>query len=77
MGDFNLHAPGETQALSDAGLVDAWREVHGADEGSEKQGVSWEGSRCWWLPFDNRTMRLGECVFRRGGVWCWYIPTLP
>ena len=67
MGDFNLHVPDETQTIYAAGMVDTWREVHGAEKEAEARGLSWEGRRCWWLPFDDRAMRLDRIALSRSG----------
>eukprot|EP00658_Telonema_sp_P-2_P035304 TRINITY_DN2569_c0_g1_i3.p1 TRINITY_DN2569_c0_g1~~TRINITY_DN2569_c0_g1_i3.p1 ORF type:complete len:204 (-),score=27.21 TRINITY_DN2569_c0_g1_i3:307-918(-) len=62
MGDFNFHSPGENVAIWENGYVDVWRELRGASARAERQGLSWQGSRCWWLPFDDRAMRLDRVI---------------
>ena len=66
MGDFNYHLPTETQHVYQAGFVDCWRQVHGRG----RQGTTWDGDNVWWLPFDNRRMRLDRIVVPAG---CKYV----
>lgn len=60
MGDFNYHLPTETQHIYRAGYIDCWRQVH--DNEPAADGATWDGANTWWLPFDNRRMRLDRIV---------------
>jgi endonuclease/exonuclease/phosphatase family metal-dependent hydrolase len=70
IGDFNYHLPIENRVLSQLNFIDIWREVKGSTVTNgyqlEHQGVTWDGSNAWWLPFDNRKMRLDRAVVPKG-----------
>eukprot|EP00475_Leptophrys_vorax_P013542 TRINITY_DN19912_c0_g1_i1.p1 TRINITY_DN19912_c0_g1~~TRINITY_DN19912_c0_g1_i1.p1 ORF type:complete len:215 (+),score=54.12 TRINITY_DN19912_c0_g1_i1:299-943(+) len=69
IGDFNYHLPLENKVLPELGLIDIWREVRGSPARSYdvvSPGITWEGGNAWWLPFDNRRMRLDRAVVLRG-----------
>lgn len=68
LGDFNLHQRRETGLLADLGLVDVYRLIHGGSEAAEAAGITWESSTLWWLPFDDRRMRLDRVVLPNGCV---------
>jgi endonuclease/exonuclease/phosphatase family metal-dependent hydrolase len=66
LGDFNFHYPMENAIFPKLNLVDCWRELYGNQSGRywvlRNEGITWDCSNIWWLPFDNRRMRLDRTV---------------
>lgn len=65
LGDLNLHLIHETAKIYLMNYYDSWLEVEG-----DKLGYTWDPMMNkligWFLPFDNRRMRLDRILVRSG-----------